>query len=110
MFVCARNLWRSPTAEALYRNDPRIEVRSAGVSSAANRRLSESDLEWADLVLVMERTHKRRIVERFGHVDLPPIESLEIPDYQYGNEELKKLIRESAEPMIERLLGDGQRT
>src|SRR5512139_3631699 len=33
LFVCGRNKWRSPTAERLYRNDNRIEVRSAGVST-----------------------------------------------------------------------------
>ncbi len=109
LFVCARNLWRSPTAEAMYRDDSRVEARSAGVSEAARRRLGAADLDWADLVLVMEREHKRRIVETFGHHDLPSIESLEIPDdYQYGDEELQALIRAGSEPLIERLLDEGE--
>jgi predicted protein tyrosine phosphatase len=47
LFVCALNKWRSPTAEALYRSDPRLEVRSAGVRSNAKHRISVADIEWA---------------------------------------------------------------
>jgi hypothetical protein len=38
LFLCSRNHWRSPTAEALYQKDQRFEVRSAGVSAWARRR------------------------------------------------------------------------
>ena len=31
LFVCAMNKQRSVTAERIYRNDARVEVRSAGV-------------------------------------------------------------------------------
>jgi predicted protein tyrosine phosphatase len=58
LFVCAMNKQRSVTAEQLYRNDARLEVRSAGVRSDANRRVSEDDLRWADIVFAMEREHK----------------------------------------------------
>ena len=58
LFVCAMNKQRSVTAERLYRNDPRLEVRSAGVNAKAARRLSEADLNWADLVYVMESDQK----------------------------------------------------
>jgi predicted protein tyrosine phosphatase len=54
LFVCGRNQWRSPTAERLYRADPRVEVRSAGVSPKSRHQISRSDIEWADLILVME--------------------------------------------------------
>ncbi|MBL9174848.1 MAG: hypothetical protein JNL10_15025, partial [Verrucomicrobiales bacterium] len=55
LFVCSMNQWRSPTAEALYRNDARLEVRSAGVRIGARRRITQEDLEWADWIFVMER-------------------------------------------------------
>lgn len=104
MFVCARNRWRSPTAEQLYRNDPRVEVRSAGVSSGARRRLSVDDLDWADLVLVMERTHRQRIIEHFSAATtLPPVEVLDIPDdYPFMDPELIELLRTGVEPWINR--------
>jgi len=101
LFVCARNLWRSPTAEQAYRNDPRVEARSAGVSRSARRRISANDLEWADLTLVMERKHVQRIREDFSSLDLPKIESLDIPDdYQFGDQDLIELIRSATEPFL----------
>ena len=65
LFLCSRNQWRSPTAEALYQNDPRVEVQSAGLSPSARRRVTEKLLLWADLILVMETEHKRRLADRF---------------------------------------------
>lgn len=80
LFVCAMNKQRSVTAERIYRDDTRLEVRSAGVRSGACRRVSESDLQWADIVYVMEREHKQWIDMRFEDVERPKIEVLEIPD------------------------------
>ncbi|HSI87140.1 MAG: protein tyrosine phosphatase [Candidatus Methylacidiphilales bacterium] len=113
LFVCGKNLRRSPTAEALYCNDPRVQVRSAGVSEKSRRRVRASDLVWADLILVMERRHAARIREAFAESggmessdsesesavsSLPPIISLEIPDeYEYMDAELVELLRQSVE-------------
>ena len=70
LFVCAMNKQRSVTAELLYRNDARLEVRSAGVRFDANRRVSEEDLRWADVVFAMEREHKLWIATRFEGLEL----------------------------------------
>ncbi len=78
--MCGRNKWRSPTAESIYKKDNRIEVRSVGLSPKSNRKLSNSDIEWADLILVMEQGYKSHILGRFRDLDLPPIENLDIPD------------------------------
>ncbi len=106
LFVCSRNQWRSPTAEAIYRNDQRIEVRSAGTSEKSARRLTSRDLDWADLVLVMEPKHARRIREGAkGMNSLPPIYSLDIPDdYQRMDPVLVQLLRDASEPFIEEVL------
>jgi len=102
LFLCSRNHWRSPTAEAVYQNDPRVEARSAGVSASALRRVTEKMLRWADRVLVMEHEHKRRLREQFPELvhDLR-IEVLDIPDdYEFMNPELVTLIRERVEPLL----------
>jgi len=102
LFLCSRNQWRSPTAEAVYQNDPRVEVRSAGVSSAARRRATEKLLLWADLVLVMEHEHKQQLREQFPDLfhDLR-VEVLDIPDdYAFMDPELMALIRERVEPLL----------
>jgi protein-tyrosine phosphatase len=101
LFVCGRNKRRSPTAEKIYRNEPRIEVRSAGTSEKSPHPISSSDLIWADLVLVMENKYKGKISSLFRDIYLPPIKSLDIPDdYQYMDEELIELIKSSVEPQI----------
>ncbi len=99
LFVCGRHQWRSPTAEAIYRNDARLIARSAGVSSKSSRQISDKDLDWADLVLVMERKYKSRILGTFrDHPNLPPIVSLDIPDnYERMNSELVALIENGTE-------------
>lgn len=98
LFVCGRNQWRSPTAARIYANDQRIQVRSAGVSSKSSHQISAVDIEWADLIIVMDYQYKTRIRGTFRDRDLPPIESLEIPDeYKFMDEELVKLIRQGTD-------------
>jgi predicted protein tyrosine phosphatase len=104
LFVCGRNQWRSPTAQSIYKNDPRIEVRSAGVSEKSRHQISISDMDWADLILTMENEHKSRIQKLFKGRQLPEIKSLEIPDeYRYMDQELIELIRSATEPYIKSL-------
>jgi predicted protein tyrosine phosphatase len=99
LFVCGRHQWRSPTAEAIYRKDPRFLVRSAGVSSKSRHQVTAEDLDWADLVLVMERKYKSRILGTFrDHPCLPQIVSLDIPDeYERMDPELVSLIQSGTE-------------
>lgn len=99
------NKQRSVTAERLYRNDARVEVRSAGVRSEAKRRVSEADLKWADVVFVMEREHKLWISMRFEEMALPLIDVLDIPDdFEVMDPELQKILRSLLDPEIAHLL------
>jgi predicted protein tyrosine phosphatase len=107
IFVCAMNKRRSLTAEHLYRNDARLEVRSAGVRSDAKRRVSEGDLQWAEIVVTMEREHKTWLTTRFEGLELPRIEVLDIPDdYEYMAPELQELLRLTLDPEINAWLAD----
>ena len=109
LFVCALNQWRSPTAERMYRGDARLEVRSAGVRREAKRRLSESDLLWADVVFVMDREQKHFILAQFRHLELPPVENLEISDqFQYMDPRLQEALRVAIDPEIDALLASGE--
>jgi predicted protein tyrosine phosphatase len=108
LFVCAMNKQRSVTAEQLYRNDARIEVRSAGVRSGANRRGSEGDLRWADVVFVMERDHKQWIAMRFEGLELPRVDVLDIPDeFELMDPALIEMLRLMLDPEIDHLLASG---
>lgn len=66
LFVCSRNRRRSPTAEHVFRDVPGIETASAGLSPDADHRLTQDDVEWADVVVVMEPVHRRRLTALFG--------------------------------------------
>lgn len=102
LFLCSRNQWRSPTAEALYRKDPRLSVRSAGTSSSARRTITGQDLLWADLVFVMEGKHKERIRERFPlESRSPTIHTLEIEDlYKAMDPQLMRELQEAIDPVL----------
>lgn len=103
LFVCSRNQWRSPTAEAVYQDDPRVCIRSRGTARAAKQSLRAGDLAWADLVLVMEDKHRNRLRAEYpGETKFLPIEVLHIPDeYQWMDPELVELVRVAAEPIID---------
>lgn len=99
LFVCAMNKRRSVTAERLYRNDARLQVRSAGLRSEAPRRLSDGDLQWADVVYVMEREHASTLKQRFSGLELPPIEVLDVPDdFECMDPRLQEILRLTLDP------------
>lgn len=94
LFVCSRNQWRSPTAEQVWRRHPLLNVRSGGTSSSARHTVSDTDIDWADVVIVMEQKHKSRLVAEFARVlNNKPIHVLDIPDeYKYMDPELVELL------------------
>ena len=106
LFVCSRNQWRSPTAERIWRDDDRLNVRSRGVSDRAVRTLSSRDIDWADVILVMEWSHRARISERFGRgANSTPVRVLEIADeYQAMDPELVDLLRDRVGQILEEFL------
>ncbi|WP_299493497.1 phosphotyrosine protein phosphatase [Acaryochloris sp. IP29b_bin.137] len=96
LFVCSRNQWRSPTAEQVWKNHPGLQVRSAGTSPKAKQTISMAHIRWADLILVMEKKHKSRILAQFKQwANHTPIYVLDIPDdYQYMDPELVEYLQD----------------
>ena len=93
LVVCGRNIKRSRTAESIFKNDNRFSIRSAGLSPKSDRKISEKDLNWADLIFVMETRQRAKIWGLYRHMELPPIEILEIPDdYEFMDKELIELL------------------
>ncbi len=102
LFVCSRNRWRSPTAEALFKNHPRFAARSAGTESGARIKVTACHLGWADVIFCMERKHADRLRERFPEelADKPLI-TLRIPDdYSFMQPELISLLQAALEPHL----------
>lgn len=65
LFVCGKNRRRSPTAEQLFSTWPDVEVDSAGFGADAVTPITGELVEWADLIFVMERSHQRKLSQRF---------------------------------------------
>lgn len=102
LFICSRNQWRSPTAETVWRKQPGLNVRSAGTSPKARRTVSAKDIEWADVIMVMEGKHRSRLKASFPHaVQHKALHVLDIPDdYGYMDEELVTILRESVAAIL----------
>mgnify|MGYP003577356118 FL=1 len=95
LVVCGRNKKRSRTAEHLFKNDSRFAIRSAGLSPKSDRKLTEQDLAWADLVYVMENDQRSKIQDLYRHMELPPVEVLHIEDdYEFMDDELVQLLQD----------------
>jgi len=93
LVVCGRNKKRSRTAEHIFKNDNRFNIRSVGLSPKSERKISEQDLNWADLVFVMETGHRARISGTYRHLRLPKIEVLNIEDeFEFMDVELIQLL------------------
>jgi len=95
LFICSQNKLRSPTAEAIFSDTPGIEVDSAGLNHDAIVRLSPEQLAWADLILVMESTHRNRLARHHGaSLKGKRVAVLNIPDnYDYMDEELVRILK-----------------
>lgn len=95
LFVCSRNQWRSPTAEALFKGHPRCEARSAGTESGARVRITAGHIGWADVIFCMERRHAERLREKFPEALAgKPLVTLRIPDdYAFMDPALVELLR-----------------
>ena len=102
LFICNQNQNRSKTAEELFRN--KYETKSAGLFN--NRPVSKKQIEWADLIIVMDDNQRSEIAKRFPKLYMQKrILSLNIGDiYSYGDirliEELNKKMMQIAEPIL----------
>ena len=95
LFICSQNKLRSPTAEAVFCDYPGVEADSAGLNNDAEVPLSDEQIEWADIILVMEKVHRERLNRKFKHaLGGKRIAVLNIPDdYEYMDEELVELLK-----------------
>lgn len=94
LFVCTRNRLRSPTAEEVLGRLDGVTAISAGTNRDAPTTVSGDLLEWADVVLVMERRHASILKRRFGRqLDGVDVVVLGIPDrYEFMDPELVELL------------------
>ncbi|MFT3987005.1 low molecular weight protein tyrosine phosphatase family protein [Aestuariivirga sp.] len=102
LFICSQNKLRSPTAEQVFSAWPDVETDSAGLNADAISPLSPEQLDWADVVFVMEKAHRSRLGRNFRrHLNGKRIVCLDIPDdYGFMQPELVRLLEAKAGPFL----------
>jgi len=102
LFVCSRNRLRSPTAETIFSAYTGLEVTSAGLDRDAEMCLDSETVQWADVILVMESSHRRQLTKKFQPwLKNKRVICLNIPDqYEYMQPELVKLLKKKVLPLL----------
>ena len=102
LFLCSQNKLRSPTAEAIFSGHPGVETDSAGLNNDAEVPLSVEQIEWADLIIVMEKAHRTRLNRKFkSALAGKRIAVLNIPDdYDFMDPALIGLLKTRCAPYL----------
>ncbi len=95
LFICNQNKHRSKTAEELFKD--KFETKSAGLYS--NKPVSEKQLNWADIIMVMEEEQRHELAKRFPKVyNQKRILNLNVPDtYGYNDSHLIESLKSKVE-------------
>jgi len=94
LFVCSENRLRSPTAEAVFSAYEGVEAIGCGTNLASETPLSGDLIEWADVVLVMEKSHRKKVSQKYRELlKGKRLVCLDIPDnYERMQPELIRLL------------------
>ena len=95
LFVCSANKLRSATAETVFCEVEGIDAIGAGTDKDAPTTVDSELIEWADIIFMMERTHKNKVTRSFNRLlKNKRIIVLDIPDdYDYIDEGLIRLLK-----------------
>lgn len=81
LFVCSENRLRSPTGEEIFSNYEGISAIGCGTNSDAETSISGDLVEWADIIFVMEKSHRNKVSKKFKHLlKGKKLVCLDIPD------------------------------
>ena len=101
LFVCSQNKLRSPTAEQVFSTWPALEVDSAGTNHDAENPLTGELVEWAQVIFVMEKTHRNKLSKRFKRHLKARVICLDIPDdYAFMDPALVTLLKARVGPYL----------
>ena len=102
LFICSANKLRSPTAEHIFSAWPDVETDSAGLNASADLQLSVEQVEWADIIFVMEKAHRNKLTKKFRkYLKNKRVICLDIPDeYEFMDPELVGLLKARVQRFI----------
>ena len=92
--MCSENRPRSPTAEQVFSQYDGVAAIGCGTNSDSDTPLSGDLVEWADVVLVMEKSHKNKVSKKYQELlKGKRLVCLDIPDnYDCMQPELVRLL------------------
>ena len=65
LFVCSENRLRSPTGEEVFSQYDGVSAIGCGTNSDAATPISGDLVEWADIIFVMEKSHRNKVTKKF---------------------------------------------
>jgi predicted protein tyrosine phosphatase len=95
LFVCSQNRLRSPTAEQVFSETPGLEVDSGGLNHDATVPVTPEQVNWANVIFVMEKAHKNKLAKKFkDHLHSKKVVCLNIPDdYEFMDPALVQILK-----------------
>jgi len=102
LFLCSQNKLRSPTAEQVFSKYEGIDCDSAGLHESANVPVSPEQIQWAEVIFVMEKAHRNKLSKKFKrHLDGKRVIVLNIPDeYEYMEPTLIQILERKVLPFL----------
>jgi predicted protein tyrosine phosphatase len=102
LFICGKARARGPTAAQIASGWDGVQSDCAGLSEDADDLLSLEQLEWADIIFVMETRHKTRLLSKFGGaVRGRRVIGLDVPDlYSFMQPELVEILTRKIGPHL----------
>lgn len=64
LFVCSENRLRSPTGEEVFMGFEGVDAIGCGTNADAATPVSGDLIEWADVVFVMEKSHRNKVSKK----------------------------------------------
>jgi len=81
LFICSENRLRSPTGQEVFSAYEGINAIGAGTNNDAPTPVSADLIEWADIVFVMERSHRNKVSKKFkSFLKNKKLVCLDVPD------------------------------
>jgi predicted protein tyrosine phosphatase len=103
LFICGKARARGPTAAQVATQWEGVQSDSAGLSNDADDLLSTEQLEWADIVFVMEPRQKIRLNSKYASVMRgKQVITLDIQDlYSFMQPELIEILNKKLKPYLD---------
>ncbi|PIN74531.1 phosphotyrosine protein phosphatase [Candidatus Woesearchaeota archaeon CG10_big_fil_rev_8_21_14_0_10_37_12] len=99
LFICNQGKHRSKTAECLFKKE--FQTDSAGLYS--EKLVTQDQLEWADIIFVMEDFQRKELIKRFPETCLHKrLLTMNISDeFQFNQPELVVLLQKRLSALLQ---------